>query len=148
MANLVEKINGRTVMQFNTKETAAAIRPALRAAFPGVKFSVRIDTYSMGSSIYVSWTDGPTSPEVQRVTYRFTSKTFNGMDDSTHYHTQIVDGQEVQYSGSLSVNRTASAALIEVAKRRAAMMGEENVYAVMRTLRPNGCRIVLKDARL
>lgn len=146
MANLVEKINGDKVMQFSTKETAAAIRAALKVAFPGFKFSVTFERYSMGSCTNVSWTDGPTSPEVRLVTDRFTSQSFDGMTDSTSYHTQTVDGRLVQYSGSVSVHRTASIDLINLAKRRAKLMGEENVYAVMHTMRPNGCRVMLKEA--
>ncbi len=37
-------------------ETAKLIRKALKETFPGQKFSVTTDTYSMGASINVSWT--------------------------------------------------------------------------------------------
>lgn len=49
------------------KEAAKQIRAALKAAFPGVKFSVRSHTYSGGSSVSVHWTDGPHRAEVDKV---------------------------------------------------------------------------------
>jgi len=48
-------------------ETAKLIGPALKAAFPGVKFSVRSHTYAGGASIDIDWTDGPTQKTVDRL---------------------------------------------------------------------------------
>lgn len=62
-------------------ETAKLVRAALKRSFPGVKFSVRSRTYSMGASIDVSWTDGPTSRLVQSVTDQFSGSRFDGMAD-------------------------------------------------------------------
>lgn len=45
----------------------AANRAELKAMFPKTKFSVRSSTYSMGSEVYVKWTDGPTEESVQNV---------------------------------------------------------------------------------
>lgn len=66
-------------------ETAKLIRAALKREFPGVKFSVRSDTYSMGASIRVRWTDGPTSSEVDRVAGVFAGADFDGMVDLKVY---------------------------------------------------------------
>lgn len=66
-------------------ETAKLVRTALRDAFPGVKFSVRSDTYSMGASIRVRWTDGPTSSDVERVAGVFAGADFDGMVDLKVY---------------------------------------------------------------
>jgi hypothetical protein len=66
-------------------ESAKEIRKALKFHFPGVKFSVRSSEYSMGASVSVRWTDGPTVDAVERVTQRFEGKSFNGSDDSTIY---------------------------------------------------------------
>jgi hypothetical protein len=49
-------------------ETARRIRAALKEAFPHVKFSVRSQSYSMGSSVSIGWTDGPIEKQVERVT--------------------------------------------------------------------------------
>lgn len=105
-------------LEYSTKETAELIREALKATFPGVKFSVRTSYASMTSSTDVRWTDGPTVPEVELVTDRFTSKGFDGSTDSTTYHDQIVDGQRVRYSGWVHTSRNVSAALLQKALDR------------------------------
>ena len=51
---------------FDTVETAKLIRKALKAKFPGVKFSVRSRKYAGGSSIDVVWTDGPAAKAVDK----------------------------------------------------------------------------------
>jgi hypothetical protein len=55
---------------FDVKETAEFVRADLKAAFPGTKFSVRLDRYSMGASVDVKWTDGPTEADVRGVVER------------------------------------------------------------------------------
>jgi len=66
-------------------ETAKLVRGALKAAFPGQKFSVRSSTYAGGASIRVSWIDGPTQPEVDAVVKQFEGATFDGMIDLKDY---------------------------------------------------------------
>jgi hypothetical protein len=48
-------------------EDAKEIRRTLKKQFPLTKFSVRSKSYSMGSSIRVSWLDGPTKKEVEAI---------------------------------------------------------------------------------
>src|SRR5574343_581629 len=43
---------------------AKGIREELKKTFPGIKFSVISDSYSMGDSVHINWTDGPTTGEV------------------------------------------------------------------------------------
>lgn len=62
-------------------ETAKLVRKALKAEFPGVKFSVRSSTYAGGASIDVRWTDGPTVASVEEVTNCYRASDFNGMID-------------------------------------------------------------------
>lgn len=62
-------------------ETAKKIRKTLKEAFPGVKFSVRSSTFSMGSSVYVNWTDGPLQQDVDTILNRFKSGSYDGMQD-------------------------------------------------------------------
>lgn len=72
-------------MHLSCTETAKLVRKALKAAFPGVKFSVRSDSYSMGASIYVSWTDGPGGKKVDAVVGCYAGADFDGMIDlKTH----------------------------------------------------------------
>lgn len=62
-------------------ETAKLIRIALKRAFPGVKFSIRSNRYSGGSSIDVRWTDGPIVSGVRAVTGNYTGGGFDGSID-------------------------------------------------------------------
>lgn len=62
-------------------ETAKALRAALKAAFPGTKFSVRSKTYSGGASISFDWTDGPTRCEVEVISSGFAGGGFDGSID-------------------------------------------------------------------
>ena len=68
-------------------ETAKLIRKDLKQAFPGVKFSVRSNTYAGGASIDVGWTDGPTTGQVQKVTSIYESRGFDGMVDYAYHKT-------------------------------------------------------------
>ena len=72
-------------------DTAKLVRAALKAAFPGVKFSVRSDSYSGGASIRVGWTDGPTEDAVEGTTGGYRGASFDGMQDlKTHHDTVLV----------------------------------------------------------
>jgi hypothetical protein len=122
---LNELTNGTTRREFNTKETAILIRAALKAAFPGQKFSVTTSYASMTSSTSIRWTDGPTQPEVELITDRFTSRGFDGMTDSTTYHSQELNGEPVTYSGWVHVRRDLSPALLEKALSRFQVMRSE-----------------------
>jgi hypothetical protein len=64
---------------------AENIRRELRRRFPGVKFRVTSDSFSMGNSVDVHWTDGPTTAEVEAVTSRHAGGSFNGMEDIYEY---------------------------------------------------------------
>ncbi len=75
-------------------ETAKLIRHDLREAFPGIKFSVRSDTYSGGASIDIRWTDGPRKARVEPITERYQGAGFDGMIDLKYhnYHWLLPDG--------------------------------------------------------
>ena len=87
-------------------ETAKAMRLTLKAAFPGVKFSVTTKTYSGGSSINVRWFRGPATNAVSRIADRFQGRDFDGMTDSSTYRkpTLLCDEsgalREVDYGSS------------------------------------------------
>ena len=65
-------------------DTAKLVRAALKKAFPGVKFSVRSDTYAGGASIRVRWTDGPTTKAVEEVAKVYEGGGFDGMIDMAY----------------------------------------------------------------
>jgi hypothetical protein len=69
------------------RATAAKnMRTLLKAAFPGVKFSVKQNTGSMVYSITVRWAGGPEGEAVGAVIGRFQSSSWDGMTDSTVSH--------------------------------------------------------------
>jgi hypothetical protein len=82
-------------------ETANLVRAALKKKFPGVKFSVRSDVYSMGASIDISWVLGPTTKEVDKIGKQYASASFDGMIDMQvqWQHWLLPDGSTVIKSG-------------------------------------------------
>src|SRR5262245_56011273 len=87
-----------TTKYLSAADTAKLIRTALKETFPGVKFSVRSDTYSLGASIRVRWTNGPTPSAVHAVTDRFQGSDFNAMEDLTVNRPPTeVDGEMVHF---------------------------------------------------
>lgn len=65
----------------DTVEIAKMIRKELKEKVPGIKFSVRSDKYSGGSSIDVSWPDGPTEKEIEKIVGKYNGSGFDGMID-------------------------------------------------------------------
>lgn len=68
-------------VHISTTDTAKCIRATLKAKFPRTKFSVRSKIYSGGSSIDISWTDGPTAKLVDAYVQPFAGGGFDGMID-------------------------------------------------------------------
>lgn len=68
------------VIVYSIKETAAALRKALKAAFPATKFSVRMASGTGYGWFDVNWTDGPTWQQARTVIDTFQSYDFD------HYH--------------------------------------------------------------
>jgi len=57
--------------KIDTKDVAKLVRDELKTHFPHHKFSVRIERYSMGSSINVTWIDGPMVKDVEKIAGHF-----------------------------------------------------------------------------
>lgn len=77
----------------SVKDTAKHLRVALKAAHPGVKFSVVSSSYAGGATIRVAWVDGPLETTVD-----LTSKAFEGAkmsNDAKDYVIKMVDGRPV-----------------------------------------------------
>lgn len=76
----------------NIKTPAAAcahfIKTDLKQAFPGIKFSVTSENYSMGDSVNVNWTDGPLYDRVNELVRKYQYGKFDGMTD--HYEASNV----------------------------------------------------------
>ena len=65
--------------------TAKMIKKRLTALYPRIKFSVTSDTFSMGNSVDIRWTDGPTSEAVNAITKQYQYGNFDSMTDSYDY---------------------------------------------------------------
>ena len=76
---------------------AAAIKAELKAAFPGIKFSVTSDSFSMGDSVHISWTDGPTTEEVKAISGKYQYGHFNGMEDIYEHTNRREDIPQSKY---------------------------------------------------
>jgi hypothetical protein len=79
------RTDGTSVTYLTCAETAKLLRAALKAAFPGVKFSVRSSVYAGGASIQVTYENGPMYPAVDEVAQRYAGGSFDGMTDSMSY---------------------------------------------------------------
>lgn len=78
-------------------DTAKLVRKALKESFPGVKFSVRSKSYSMGASINIGWTDGPNARQVEQVANAFEGSYFDGMTDYKGNNYHALDGKPVMF---------------------------------------------------
>jgi len=78
-------------------QAAAAIREELKTKFKGVKFSVTSENFSMGNSVNITWTDGPTEDEVQEITGKYQYGHFNGMEDIYEYSNRREDIPQAKY---------------------------------------------------
>lgn len=93
---------------------AANLKRHLAHEFPGVKFSVKSDSFSGGDAIRVSWVDGPRIGEVDAIADMYQESDFDGMTDcSTFRHsvfTAVFGGAKyVTCSRSESVELTIRA---------------------------------------
>lgn len=85
---------------------AKEIRVILNKQFPNTKFRVRSDNFSMGDSVDVEWTDGPTSEAVDKHIAHYQYGNFNGMEDIYEYTNRRDDIPQTKY---LHTDRNISA---------------------------------------
>lgn len=71
----------RSSNYLSAADTAVCLRAQLAKHFPAVKFSVTSSNYSMGCSISIRWTDGPTWPEVNDIAQNYSFAGFDGSID-------------------------------------------------------------------
>lgn len=84
---------------------AKAIREELKKVFPQIKFRVRSESYTGGSSIRVTYTDAIPVEEIEKYTNKYEYGHFNGMEDIYEYSNVRKDIPQVKY---LFVDRTIS----------------------------------------
>jgi hypothetical protein len=123
-----------TVRYVSAVDTAKLIRKTLRAGWPGVRFSVRTNTYAGGASIDVRWTDGPTEADVRRTTELYAGSTFDGMTDTKSFHDTVLvgpDGPEEVHFGAHHVFATRDLS-DELVGAAAAMIRAQDVRGIDR----------------
>lgn len=76
---------------------AKAIRKELKAAFPGVKFSVRSESFAGGNSVDIFYEDGPVIGDVEAVVGKYQYGSFNGMEDLYEYDNCSDDLPQAKY---------------------------------------------------
>lgn len=108
---------------------SANLKTQLQMAFPSVVFSVKSDSYSMGNSISVKWTDGPSEKQVSEIADQYQYSTYN-------YHADIIEsrkhgqgfrtwmGQAKYVSSQREISAAAKAAVEAAAVER---FGEEAI---------------------
>ena len=82
-------------------EVAQTIRKELKEKFPGVKFSVRSESFTGGNSIDIYYTNGVPEDEVRKLVNKYESGHFDGMTDCYNYYSNR-DYQTVKF---VMVNR-------------------------------------------
>lgn len=95
---------------------ASNMKKELTKAFPGVKFSTRSESYSMGNSVTVSWTDGPAEKQVDEIAGKYSYGTFDSQtdcagEDTSPYGRAV--GEVLGRARHVSANRRYSAGLFE-----------------------------------
>ena len=65
---------------------AANLKAELNRTFPGVKFSVKSESYSGGDAIRVQWEFGPTTKAVSAIGDKYQQGSFDGMTDCYDYN--------------------------------------------------------------
>lgn len=112
--NLAYKAKQREKNKGNLTDTAATakvIKAHLKKEFPSVKFSVTSETFSMGNSVHIKWTDGPLQEAVERITNQYRYGRFNAMED--YAYTVDIDEEKLGCSGAkyISCRRQLSSEL-------------------------------------
>lgn len=76
----------------NAARAAKNLKTELGLCFPRVKFSVKSSSYSGGNSVDLSWTLGPTTAEVEKVSSKYQDGNFDGMNDIHEYDRSAYGG--------------------------------------------------------
>ena len=110
---------------------AAAIKAELSQKYPHIKFSVKSSSFSMGSSVTVSWEDGCTTKEVEKIIGKYQYGHFNGMEDIYESSNRRDDIPQAKY---VSTSRSMSAASSEILKPIA-----EKLFSTFEHEKPFNC---------
>lgn len=103
---------------------ASAIKAELTAAFPGVKFSVKSDSFSGGNSVHIDWTDGPAVADVQNISSKYQYGHFNGMED---IYENTNDRDDIPQAKYVSEHRHQSETIINLLPAFTALFHPDNL---------------------
>lgn len=93
---------------------AKAIRNELKAIFPTIKFSVTSESFSMGNAVRISWTDGATTEQVDKIVSKYQYGYFDGMNDLYECDNRRDDIPQAKYiTTSRSFSEEAKRAMAE-----------------------------------
>ena len=84
-------------METSSAKTANAIKKELKIMFPKIKFSIRSDNYSGGNSVKISWIDGPTDENVDKIVRKYQYGSFDSMEDLYNYDNKRDDISQAKY---------------------------------------------------
>lgn len=102
-------------MKSSQAQAASAIRKELKANFPGTKFSVTSESFSMGDAVRISWIDGQTTDMVDSIVKKYQYGSFNGMEDmyeNTNNRDDIPQSKYVQTGRRMSAETKAKIAAL------------------------------------
>jgi hypothetical protein len=80
----LDKLRSKT-MSIIKNTIGSQIKKELKAAFPGITFSVRYSSFAGGNSVDISWLFGPTTGQVEAISNKYQAGHFNGMEDIYEY---------------------------------------------------------------
>jgi hypothetical protein len=84
----------------DTKDVAKIVRRVLKEAYPSFKFSVRIERYAGGSSIDVSWIDGPLQEDVNKLVGGFQGTVSSDCGDFRDPVKKVFEGEDVSFGNT------------------------------------------------
>lgn len=97
---------------------AAAIKAELTSIYPNIKFSVTSESFSMGNSVHVGYTDGPTSNQIDDIIKKYQYGHFNGMEDLYENTNSRDDIPQAKYvSAQRDMSEETKALLMQDAER-------------------------------
>ncbi len=131
---------------------AKNIRTELKLAFPRVKFSVRSESYAGGNAVRISWTDGPTSQQVEKITGKYSGGSFDGMTDCYNYRRSpwtevfgeakyITESRHNSDAAILSASRRIKAKLGGIAESVEEIAAAYKVGAAYQIKQSGGCDV-------
>lgn len=111
----VDKSNMSNAKTLPATDSSRLLKKALRAAFPGIKFSCRMGAGTAYGNVTVRWTDGPLVAAVDEIARAFEGEGFDGMTDSLYHKATAIeiDGETFQSGlGLILTSRNFSEALV------------------------------------